>query len=304
MSSPAPGQDGRRRLWVYPNRNFVGLCALLLAMGYAGASQTNAAAYLLGFTIASLTLISGVHAWVNLRGLQVALDPIAPAFVGEKLHLRVTVSGDSLHPRRGLKISAAGSSRMRLGDVTSENPQNIEVDLPAIERGCYHSLTLEISSLYPLGFLTARQCWDLAATFYIYPAPAGGAPLPEAPAPTGNASDGQQIEGDDFAGVRLYRTGESQRHIDWKAVARGQPLLTKQWTGDAAEILILDWDQTLASDAELRLSQLSRWIVEAERHRHKYGLRIPGHKIPPGSGERHFHVCLRALTMLRTEELP
>ncbi|MEO8353975.1 MAG: DUF58 domain-containing protein [Chthoniobacteraceae bacterium] len=304
MSAPAPGQDRPRRLWVYPNRNFVGLCALLLAMGYAGASQTNAAAYLLGFTIASLTLVSGVHAWLNLRGLRVTIDPIPPVFAGEVLRLRVSVSSDSSNPSRGLKISAAGSSRRQLADVTFRNPQMIEVDLPATERGRYHSIRLEVSSVYPLGFLTARQRWELATTFYIYPAPAGGAPLPEAPASLGNASDGLQIEGDDFAGVRLYRIGESQRHIDWKAVARGQPLLTKQWTGDAAETLILDWDHTPAGGIELRLSQLSRWIVQAERQGHEYGLRIPGHEIPPGSGERHFHLCLRALTIFRLEEMP
>ena len=40
-------------------------------------------------------------------------------------------------------------------------------------------------------------------------------------------------EGDDFAGVRAYVPGESQRHIDWRAVARGQPLMTKQFAAEA-----------------------------------------------------------------------
>jgi uncharacterized protein (DUF58 family) len=102
-------------------------------------------------------------------------------------------------------------------------------------------------------------------------------------------------EGDDFAGVRPYVPGESQRHIDWKAVARGQPLMTKQFAAEAEGSVHLDFFAIRFPDVEDRLSQLALWVIEAERARRPYDLSLPGVEIPPAIGQSHFHQCLRAL---------
>ena len=105
------------------------------------------------------------------------------------------------------------------------------------------------------------------------------------------------MAGDDFAGTRAYQSGESQRHIDWKAVARGQPLLVKQWAGEADQTLHLDWASLSHLDVEARLSQLTRWVLIAERTGASYGLRLPEITIAPARGDVHFHNCLRALAL-------
>src|SRR5262249_55436247 len=108
-------------------------------------------------------------------------------------------------------------------------------------------------------------------------------------------------EGDDFAGVRAYVLGESQRHIDWKAVARGQPLMTKQFTAEADGVVYLDFFALNSADAEEKLSQLALWVIEAERAQRPYGLRLPDAEIPPAVGQPHFHRCLRALGLFQVE---
>jgi len=99
--------------------------------------------------------------------------------------------------------------------------------------------------------------------------------------------------------VRAYVSGESQRHIDWKAVARGQPLMTKQFTAEADGLLYLDFAAVPFSDLEERLSQLVLWVIEAERTRLPYGLRLPAVEIAPSLGHSHFHHCLRALALFK-----
>jgi uncharacterized protein (DUF58 family) len=56
------------------------------------------------------------------------------------------------------------------------------------------------------------------------------------------------------------------------------------------------------SDLEERLSQLVLWVIEAERTRLPYGLRLPAVEIQPSLGEPHFHRCLRALALFQTVE--
>ena len=106
-------------------------------------------------------------------------------------------------------------------------------------------------------------------------------------------------EGDDFAGVRAYVSGESQRHIDWKAVARGQPLMIKQFAAETEGVVHLDFSALGFANVEERLSQLALWVIEAERARRPYGLRLPGTEIPPAVGQVHFHQCLRALSLFQ-----
>ena len=288
--------SGRVRL--VPNRNCLGLAALLLAMGYAGASQTNAAAYLLGFTLASFAAISMAHAWANLRGLQFAVEPIRPVFAGENLSVRIAVSCDSARARFGLRIvPRAGGSGTSLARLGARERCSLELEIPAAQRGRFETLPVEIRSLYPLGFISASCRVELPAAHFVYPRPEGAAPLPQIDLAARDSGSGPQIEGEDFAGMRAYRTGESQRHIDWKAVARGQPLLIRQWTGDARESLVLDFSTTPGGDVEARLSQLTRWVVQAERDGLVYGLRLPGEETPSASGDRQFHGCLRTLAI-------
>ena len=299
MSAPPPSP----RVWVLPNRNTIGLAAVLLAMWYAGASQTNGAAYLLAFVLASVAAVSSLHAWANLRGLTFTADPIAPVFAGEELSVTLVATADRNRTHCAITVRAAESAQF--GEIGPAGVQRARLAVPAVRRGCFASLPLQAESIFPLGFFTARRAVVLRQPYCVYPKPEGSRPLPRALAPAREPRDGQRVESDDFGGVRTWQTGESQRHIDWKAAARGQPLLIKQWTGEADEILHLDWQTLAPLDDEARLSQLARWVIAAERGGASYSLRLPGSAFAPTRGEAHYHACLRALAEFESaDEIP
>ena len=103
---------------------------------------------------------------------------------------------------------------------------------------------------------------------------------------------------DDFSGLRPYQRGDSLRHVAWKAAARAEPLMTKQFTGLAAGELWLEWDAMPADfGLEARLSRLTRWVLEASHGGHAYGLRLPSMVIAVGSGPAHQSRCLTALAL-------
>jgi uncharacterized protein (DUF58 family) len=286
-----------------PNGKTLGLGAVLVAMWYAGSSQANGAAYLLCFVLAALAVVSTIHAWANLRGIQVVVEPIAPVFAGEEMAVPLAVSSSRRRSHFGIRISdGAGKNAVVFSEIAPAGVQRGTLSFPAVRRGCFREVRLRVSSLFPLGFFTASQRLVLAQTHYIYPAPHGAAPLPRTLAPTRQPRDGTRREGDDFGGVRAWREGESQRHIDWKAAARGQPLLTKQWTGEADEIMDFDWQTLAPLEVEARLSQLAKWVVVAERGGATYALRLPGTTLEAARGDRHFHQCLRALAAFESDE--
>ena len=305
MKGAAPSFEGvTGRVRVVPNRNTFGLLALLVAMWYAGASQNNGAAYLLCFVVAGVVLVSILHTRANLRGLRVSIAPIAPVFAGEKQRARVGVlaAGGCTHAAIWMKASASdGAESVAFPEISGAPWQYEELAIDAVRRGHFQALKLIVSSLYPLGFFSARTVLAIPCSRWIYPAAEGSRALPRNFAPARTSGSGARAEGDDFAGLRTYIPGEPQRHIDWKAAARGQGLFVKQWAGEADETLPLAWQDTAGLAHEARLSQLARWIVTAERSGQSYALDVPGSVLPPGRGDGHFHECLRVLALFPPE---
>jgi uncharacterized protein (DUF58 family) len=99
--------------------------------------------------------------------------------------------------------------------------------------------------------------------------------------------------------LRAYRAGDAPKLIAWKALAREQGLLTKEFNATAAAELWLEWNEAPGGDIEARLSALAHWVLQAEDFGQAYGLRIPGVRIVPDRGETHCRACLEALALFQ-----
>ncbi len=285
----------------FPTGSFVCLLFVLLAIWYAGSSQNNAAADLLLFALTGVFLVSIPHTFFNLAGLQVRAESVQPAFAGHEISLRLEISNESQAPRHGLSVRLANATDAeRVDHIPGGKAARVRLRFPARARGEHEIAQVQLACVYPLGFLRALKRFASSQRYVVYPQPAGDTRLPVDGERTPHFNRGNTvIEGDDFAGVRAYVPGESQRHIDWKAVARGQALMTKQYAAEASGILFFSYDAVSLSDPEERLSQLTLWIIEAERAQRPYGLRLPRLEIAPSIGDAHFHRCLRELALFK-----
>jgi len=132
---------------------------------------------------------------------------------------------------------------------------------------------------------------------YPHPDPTAGNP----PAQSRSLSEeGIPIAGDEeFNMLRPYRAGDTPRQIAWKALAREEELLTKEFSATASSEFWIDWDEAPGGGLEERLSILCHWVLQAETFGQSYGLRMPGVSIRPGRGEAHRAACLEALALYR-----
>jgi uncharacterized protein (DUF58 family) len=290
---------------VYSTAGFAGLLFVLGAMWYAASSQNNTAVYLLFFALTAVFLVSIPHALVNLAGVTVTLESVQPAFVGQEVSLPLEIMNDSRATRHAIELDLSDSNgeRQRIDYIPAHKAARVTLRFPAQQRGEHRVKTLCLTSAYPLGFIRLLKNVSASQTYIVYPKPVGDARLPSSFV---RRHDGRPLtefgEGNDFAGIRAYVQGESQRHIDWRAVARGQPLMTKQFTAEAEGVVYLDFSALCFANVEEKLSQLALWVIEAERARRPYGLRLPGTEIPPAIGQTHFHQCMRALSLFELKE--
>jgi uncharacterized protein (DUF58 family) len=287
---------------ISPTGGLAGLLFVMAAMWYAAASQNNAAAYLLLFSLTSVFLVCIPHTLLSLHGLKATAESVKPTFAGQELSLPIELMNGSRAARHAIALSLpeSGSAREQIDYLPANKAARVMLRFSARVRGEHEVGAVCLTSVYPLGFLRARKRVAVPQRYVVYPKPAGDSTLPSGRARSTERKPRPEAgEGDDFAGVRAYVPGESQRHIDWKAVARGQELMTKQFTVETAGLLYLDFAATRFSDPEAQLSQLALWVIEAERARRAYGLRLPGAEIAPSLGEPHFHRCLRALALFQ-----
>ena len=294
---------GRNLPVIYPTASFGGLVFILGAIWYAGASQGNSAAYLLLFALTGVFLVSIPHTLMNLSGLRATAESVKPAFAGQEVSLPVEITNESRANRHAVVVSLPGweKTHRRIETIGAGKAERAILRFAAQVRGEHEISALNLASIYPLGFLRSLRYLTTTQRYLVYPKPAGDPNLPIHRAHFSPGKTRSEMgEGDDFAGVRPYIPGESQRHIDWKAVARGQDLMTKQFAIEESDLFYIDFSQAKSGDLENKLSQLTLCVIEAERARKRYGLRLPALEIPPALGDAHFHRCLRALALFKS----
>lgn len=285
------------RTLAIPTVNAVGFAFIMGVMFYVGMAQGNGVAYLLFFMLLGVLLVSVPRSLLNLRGLEIKVESPKPVFAGQELSLPVELVNRSNRVRYALY--AGLTDKDQTSELVDEIPAGMAarsiIRYPATRRGKHEITALTVASIYPLGFLRAWRNIAVSQTVLVYPEPVGDPNLPLPSAGKESAAQAIQPEGDDFAGHRPYQLGEAQRHIDWKAVARGNPLMSKQFATEQGGALELNFEAIEYPGLEERLSQLALWVIVAERSRRPYRLILPRVHIPAGTGEAHYHECLKAL---------
>lgn len=279
------------RIRLRPDRSCVRVLVAIVALALAAVNYESNTAWLMACLVAALGLVSILHTRRNLRGVSMRPQVIAPVFAGDPISIPVDVAtGNTAVYAVQVIVGASQTSTM---GVAAEATQHLLLLHPGLARGRHRLAAPELRSGFPLGLVQARLRSAATVDVVVYPRPSGRA-LGEAATVGASTGDGLGgLDGGDFAGHRRWQPGDNQRRVDWRALARGRPLLVKQFAGSSAEC-VLDWDATDGDD-ETRLSQLARWVLDADAMGWRYGLRLPRRSLTPAIGGDHRHQCLEAL---------
>jgi len=289
-----PVQLDRSRIFILPTAAGLLFAGALLVMLLGAITYNNSMGHLFTFLAGSMALVSILHSYRNLAQLRFASGRTQPVFAGEQAGFEILATNTGQLPRFGIQLQPRGESPVSL-DLAAGQTARVILRRSATRRGILALGQVTVSTHYPLGLFRAWANLELQLECLVYPRPGPVSPLPESRAykPHESGDKGRGVA--DFVGFRAYRPGDSPRHVFWKAAAREQALLVKQFGGDRADEIWLDWEALPGMNTEQRLSQLCRYILEADRSQQSYGLRLPGTEIAIASGSAHRHRCLAAL---------
>jgi uncharacterized protein (DUF58 family) len=283
-----------RRIFILPTHrglNFAILTALLLLIAFV---YNNNLVYLLTFLLASIFFITILHSYKSLAGLVLQKGQSKSVFAGEAAGFELHINNPVDVKRHFLQIKLEKTESLT---IKPQSKACVTLYSLTKKRGWHTAGTVTISSTYPLGLFRAWSPirFNLKALVYPKPSPQER-PFPETH--SAQALQGFSRKGaDDFYGLKEYQPGDSIKHIHWKAFAKGQGLFSKQYGGENSAQIWLDYDNAPEHNTEERLSQLCRWVIDAERARIHYGFSLPGLKLSPDNGIGHTRKCMEALAL-------
>ena len=290
---------GQRRVYILPTAAGLMFGVTILLMLVGSINYNLSLGYVLVFLLTGNGMVSMLHTWRNLARISLRPGKAAAVFAGELAAFRVQVENPGSLPRVSLAVQLSGR-QPEYFDVAAGGIKDVEAKTPAALRGLLYPGRLRIFTTYPLGLFYAWAIVDLDMHCVVYPKPEPGPISLPAAQTAGGVGPAAGAGEEDFAGLRAFHPGDSSRRIAWKAFARNEVFLSKQFSGSAAAELWLAFDDipdTLGIEA--KLSRLARWVIEAEAAGLKYGLRLPGSKYDPDSGVLHRDRCLQALALFK-----
>ena len=300
--SSEPVRLTRRRIYILPTVQGYAFAILLFLLFLWSINYSNSMGFAFTFLLAAVALNSMWQAHDNLLGLVVTSGGAEPVFASQEAQFTLRLENPDPKPRYGIALQWRDQPP-RYADLPASGATIVTLAVLAERRGWLRPGRIRVLTRYPLGLLQAWSWVEFEQACLVYPQPRGRRPLPATlPSSSGSGLGEQGLGSEDYAGFRLYAPGDSPRRIAWKAATRDGPLLVKQFTDQARPELWLDW-RLLGNDrVEPRLSQLCQWVLKVENEGRRYGLLLPGARIPPAQGDAHRRRCLEALALFTDAE--
>ncbi len=285
-----------RRIYILPTYYGILFSMLLMLLLVGATNYNNSLGFVLTFLLASIGLVSIIHTYRNLLNLKLRAGKSKAVFCGSPATFCLQLAIPDKHPRYNIHMRFKDEPAIITNIDGGDNMAEAKLTQSTSRRGWQAIEQITIDTVFPLGLFRAWTHFTLPTSCLVYPRPAEQS-LPPSSKGNGTGNCNLPNGGDDFIGFRSYHPGDSPRHVNWKAAAHSHELLTKRFGDNESTELWFDWESLQGLDTEVRLSQLCRWVIDAEQNEINYGLRIPGATIPPGRGSDHLHRCLKALAL-------
>ncbi len=298
------------------------LAAMLIAV--AAVNTGNNLIYLILSLMLSFMFISLVVLKINLSRLSVEVEAEDPVFAGDKSYLRITLTnGKKFIPSYSVRISGPGVAEAYYFTFIPPGKSVMgKMDMIFPRRGLFSYGDFSIRSGFPFILLSSEEKVRGQGEVLVYPALLNiDRAVGLLPAGTGRGIAKSAGLSDEIFSIREFRDGDDWRKIHWKASAKAEGLIVREY------------GESKVTKATLLVDNLDNGMIRRSTHRRKgpendhydaafekmvsvsgsiakhfldmgYHVRVVTCRkvIPFGSGDEHLLKILDILALIRKEE--
>lgn len=295
QAEPLPISLHSRRIYILPTRFGMVFGVIVIAMLMGALNFNNNPALLLAFLVSGLAIVSFHHTVGQLRGISLVSVSAPRPHAGSRAHALFSLREGSGRARPALMLEQAGQEVPFA--LAADETAVVSIEFLPVRRGWHRMGRWRLWTEYPFGIVWAWSYLNPEEPILIYPKPEAAAPdLPQDDRDRPGAQ--QRSPGDDWAGLRDHRAGDPPRHVAWKASARSDRLLVKEFADPISEAMVFDYHQLARLEHEQRISRLTAWVLKAERAQASFRLVLPAQQLGPAAGSDFVNRCLRELALL------
>ena len=290
----------RRRIYVLPTAFGVFIGIVIAAMLIGALNYNNNPGLLMAFLLAALANNSLIQAHLKLSGIELHSCTAEPVHAGQPVELIIHCHiSQGNRPRDGIEWLPPAQTDCFIDP--SINVSQVLIKLETQRRGWLQIPRLRLSTIQPYGLARAWSWLLLKQSVLVYPSVERNGPvLPQ------HFSDESgrlvvRTSSDEPQHLRQYRAGDPQRLIAWKASAKSEQLLVREYQSGEAREIALDWFDLVNLDYEQRISRLTHWVLEADRQGINFSMHLPHVQLGPAQGATHRQLCLRELALMPYE---
>lgn len=304
-----------------PNAGLIFGAVILMVTVLALTSGNNLLYVVLAVLLATL-IVSILSARMNLHRLTPSIRYPGHIFAGESVPFEITLKSEKRFlPSFSLSVDLVEERQVPNEESKPAQQQAVALSyfslIPArsfgravIERrfdrrGVFPVTGFLINTGFPFGFVEQRRFFEWSGEIIVYPQPE---PIDDfahlLPLVAGQLESRVKGSGSDLHGIRPYLASDHHHHIDWKATAKTQQMMVREFTREDDWRITVIFDSQAAGEA-VDAEQFERAITFAASllsHFINLGgevrLMTIGFDTGFGTGQQHLFEMLRQLAPL------
>ena len=251
-----------------PTKYFFYLVLIIVALFMQAYMHNYNIVYLMMFFLVGVGSASSIYAVFNLYHVKVKLLSHERFFASTPSFYALTLTNASTYTVYDITISALDEVQ-NIKSLKMGESSTLKLKTVFTQRGKSRLPEIRISSLFPLPHEFKYKDIEINETLFVY-AQAKGVSLFS----IYNKDSSLNGEMDEFDGIRDFVQGDNPSYIHWASLAKNETLRSKTFLYENEQkTLHFDFDK-LTGESEERLSQLTLWVLECEKHHLSFTLAI------------------------------
>jgi uncharacterized protein (DUF58 family) len=251
-----------------PTKYFLYLVFIIISLFVQAYMHNYNIVYIMMFFLVGVAGASSLYGIANISNIKIKLLSRERFFASTPASYTLSIINDSTSSVYDITLKSEEATN-HIKVIKAQERALLKFTTAFYKRGRAKLPNTTLSSLFPLPHERKYKEIHMQESLFVYAQPKGTSLFS-----IYNKDNSLNGEMDEFDGIRDFIQGENISYIHWPSLAKDEKLKSKTFLyEDEQKTLHFSYNK-LTGESEDRLSQLTLWVLECEKHHLQFTLEI------------------------------